>query len=127
VSKSPGHQKWPAHKVQEQRIGDTVEVLVDGDVIAGSCDVIAVDEDGHPRRYYFPRSDVMMESLERSATTTECPFKGTAAYFHLKVGGKKLTDAVWTYEEPYDEHSQLKDRLAFYDEKFPELSIKPRP
>ena len=123
MSKSPGHQKWPAHKVQEERIAQTVEVVVDGEVIASSSDVIAVEEDRYPRRYYFPRSDVKMEKLERSPTTTECPFKGTAHYFHLNVGGKKLNDTVWTYEDPYDEHRELKDRLAFYDDKVPQIRI----
>jgi uncharacterized protein (DUF427 family) len=123
MSKSPGHVKWPAHKVQEQHIDARVEVEVDGEVIASSSGVIAVDEDDYPRRYYFPRSDVDMQKLEPSATTTQCPFKGTARYFSLNVGGKTYKDAVWTYENPYDEHRELKDRLAFYDDKVREIHI----
>ena len=124
MSKSPGHRKWPAHKVQEQRLDERIEVEVNGAVIASSSDVIALDEDGNPRRYYFPRSDVKMDKLERSEITTECPFKGTARYFHLKLDGRTLEDAVWTYEDPYDEHGILKERLAFYDDKLPEIRIR---
>lgn len=121
---SPGHQKWPDHKVQEEHLEERVDVEVNGELIATSNDVVAVDEDGQPRRFYFPRSDVKMDKLERSATTTECPFKGTAHYFNLKVAGNILRDAVWTYEDPYDEHRDLKDRLAFYDDKLREIQIR---
>jgi uncharacterized protein (DUF427 family) len=127
MSKSPGHQKMPSHKVEERRITQRVKVEVGGREVASSTDVIRVDEDDYPSRYYLPRSDVRMDLLERSSTTTTCPFKGTASYYHLKVGERKLADAVWSYEDPYDEHRDLKDRLAFYDDKIREIHIAPPP
>jgi uncharacterized protein (DUF427 family) len=127
MSKSPGHKKFPDHKVEEKRLAERMKVEIDGEVIAESSDVIRVDEDEMPARYYFPRADVQMDKLERSDTTTKCPFKGTAHYFSLNVGGRKFDDAVWSYERPYDEHRELKNRLAFYDEKVREIQIDPRP
>lgn len=124
MSKAPGHQKWPDHKVQEQHMGQRFQVEINGEVIADSDDVIRVEEDQHPPRYYFPRSDVRMELLERSATTTECPFKGSAHYYHLKLGDETFEDAVWTYEDPYEEHYGLKDRVAFYNNHFREIHIE---
>ena len=68
-----------------------------------------------------------MNRLEASATTSQCPFKGVARYFGINVARKELKDAVWSYEDPYDEHADLKGRLAFYDGKLPDIDISPRP
>jgi uncharacterized protein (DUF427 family) len=106
-------------------VNQRVTVEVNGQLIADSEDVIRVDEDGNPLRYYFPRADVSMHQLEPTATSTECPFKGTAHYFSLRSDGRVLNDAVWSYEEPYDEHRDLKERLAFYDDKYRDIHVEP--
>lgn len=109
----------------ERPLRKRMQATVDGELIADSTAVIQVEEDGSPTRYYFPRADVKMQLLERSTMTTVCPFKGTANYFHINVQGRKLKDAVWTYEDPYDEHLRLKERVAFYEEKAPGLKVRP--
>lgn len=125
MSKSPGHRKWPDHRVEEQHLRNRLKVEVDGKVVADSSDVIKLQEDEFPDRYYFPRSDIKMDAMEPSETTSECPFKGTAHYYSVMVGGNRLNDAAWTYEDPYDEHRDLKDRVAFYDDKVPEINVRP--
>lgn len=121
--KSPGHQKFPDHKVREEHVDDVVKVRFNGATIAESKDVIKLDEDKMPVRYYFPRSDVRMEALQPTPTTTECPFKGIANYFDIDVDGKRLNDAVWTYNTPYEEHADLAQRVAFYDDKYPSIVV----
>jgi len=123
--KSPGHQKWPDHQVKESHVDGAAEVRIGPEVIADSRDVIRVEEDGSPPRLYFPRDAVAMQKLEPSNTTTQCPFKGTARYFTININGKKMKDAVWSYEDPFEEHQALKDRVAFYEEKFPEIRVQP--
>jgi len=126
MSKSPGHQKWPDHQVREEPLREPMEVEVEGVVVASSADVIKVVEDKSPVRYYFPRTDVRTDKLKRSQTTTECPFKGTASYYSLNVGERQLADAIWSYEDPYDEHQALKGRMAFYDDRLPEIHVRPK-
>jgi uncharacterized protein (DUF427 family) len=123
MSKAPGHEKWPNHIVEEAHVHQRVRVQVENDVIADSTDVIRVNEDRAPLRYYFPRSDIRMDQLQRTATTTECPFKGVANYFSIQVGERTLQDAAWSYEDPYEEHADLKGRIAFYDDKLPAIKV----
>lgn len=127
MNPSPGHRQWPDHRVQEHPLDTRMRVRIGDEAIADSAGVIRVDEDQHPARWYFPRSEVAMARLRRSSTTTECPFKGTAHYFDIEMGGKRLADAAWSYEDPYDEHRALKDRVAFDDGKFPEIRIGASP
>jgi len=123
MAKSPGHAQHPEHKVQSLRIPQPMSVTASGEVIAESSNVLRLNEDGSPGRFYFPRGDVKMEMLQPSDKTSECPFKGTARYFDVVLKDGVLHDAVWSYEEPFDEHRDLKGRLAFYDDKVPQLHI----
>jgi len=100
-----------------------MQARIAGQVLADSRDVIRVDEDEHLARYYFPRNDVNFAALERTSTTTECPFKGKAKYFSVHANGGTLPDAAWTYETPYEEHADLKERIAFYEDKYPEIEV----
>jgi uncharacterized protein (DUF427 family) len=122
--KSPGHRNWPDHRVRESRLAGKARVEVERELVADSDDVVVVEEDGHPARLYFPRTAVLMDKLEPSSTTTQCPFKGTARHFNIRVDGRKLADAAWSYEEPFDEHQALKGRLAFYDDKFGDIHVQ---
>lgn len=125
MARSPGHRKWPDHKVEEQRLKERMRVEAAGRTIAESADIIRVREDGHPDRYYFPRADIDMSLLARTDSTTKCPFKGTARYYSVNVADNHLEDAAWTYEEPYEEHGALKNRVAFYHDKVREIDVKP--
>ena len=91
-----------------------VRVTVKGEVIADSRDAVTLKEGDYPVVYYFPRKDVRMERLERTNLGTYCPYKGQASYFSVKGGPE---NAIWSYEDPYDDMVAIKERLAFYWDK----------
>lgn len=85
------------------------KAIWNGTVIAESNDTVVVE-----RNHYFPRDSVNAALLKPSATTSFCPWKGTASYYSLEVDGKTNADAVWYYPEPKDAAKEIKDRLAFW-------------
>ena len=102
------------HRIETKPAKERVRVTFKGEVIADTRDAIRMEEGNYPAVFYFPRKDVKMERLVRSSHRTHCPFKGDAAYFSLVNGPE---NAVWSYEQPYDEMSVIKERLAFYPDK----------
>jgi len=64
--------------------------------------------------HYFPAEAVKRDYLKPSATHTECPWKGTASYYHVEVGGQRNPDAAWYYPEPRAAARNIKDHVAFW-------------
>jgi len=80
-----------------------------GKVIADSKRPIVVEGN-----QYFPADDVKKEFLKPSRHTSECPWKGTAHYYHLEVDGMKNENAAWYYPQPKPAASEIKDHIAFW-------------
>jgi len=80
-----------------------------GVVIAQSDDTVVVEGN-----HYFPRDAVDPAFLRDSATTSHCPWKGTARYHHLVVNGQENRDAAWYYPDPKPEAARIKDHVAFW-------------
>ena len=63
---------------------------------------------------YFPLQSVRREFLSDSATTTVCPWKGTAHYYTVTVDGQVNPDAAWYYPQPSSRAQQIGDHIAFW-------------
>jgi uncharacterized protein (DUF427 family) len=63
---------------------------------------------------YFPADSVRQEFLRPSDTHSECPWKGTASYYHLEVDGMRNPDAAWYYPQPKPAAQQIQGRIAFW-------------
>ena len=111
---APGYRKHPEHRIETKPAGVRVRVTFNSEVIADTRDAVEMKEGDYPLVYYVPRKDVKMDRLIRSIHHTYCPFKGRASYFSLVDGPE---NAVWSYEQPYDEMLAIKEQLAFYPDK----------
>ncbi|MCC2655850.1 MAG: hypothetical protein K0Q76_958 [Panacagrimonas sp.] len=110
-------QPSPEHPIDIGPAGRRVTVKVGGNVIAQTDDALELREAKYPPVLYIPREHVRMESLERSAHTTYCPFKGDANYYSVPALGDRGRNGVWTYEAPYEAVAAIREHLAFYPDR----------
>ena len=61
-----------------------VTVTAGGIAVAATTDVVALEEQGYPTRYYLARDGVDMTRVAKTGKTTYCPFKGLATYYVIR-------------------------------------------
>lgn len=86
-----------------------MRAIWNGKTIGESTDTVVVEGNR-----YFPLDAIKADYLEKSDTTSVCPWKGTAQYYNLVVDGKTNADAVWYYPKPKAAAGELEDRAAFW-------------
>ena len=111
------HPRDPYKRVDAIASSRDVRVLVDGVEVAHTRRPTLLFETGLPTRYYLPRTDVQLELLEPTDTTTQCPYKGRAQYWAIRIGDTLHKDLVWSYPFPIAECPKIEKLMAFYNEK----------
>jgi uncharacterized protein (DUF427 family) len=86
-------------------------------IVADSTSPRLLFETGLPTRYYLPKTDVRMDLLRHTDTSTGCPYKGTAEYWSIDVNGRSHPDLAWSYKAPFAESQKIAGLIAFYNEK----------
>ena len=104
----------PDHPITISPAEGRVRVTVAGRIVAESTRALRLEEMGHLRVYYLPRSDADMSLLVRTTHCTYCPYKGDCTYYSIPIGGPKSENAVWTYEKPHEAVASIREYLAFY-------------
>jgi uncharacterized protein (DUF427 family) len=64
-----------------------------------------------------------MEYLIPSNTKTQCPYKGIASYYSVKVGENDYKDLVWYYPFPIPECPKIENLVCFFNERVDALII----
>lgn len=110
--KNPG----PDHPITVAPSTERVVVRAGNRVIADTTRPLTLQESTYPAVHYIPIQDVDQSVLQRTDTSTYCPYKGDASYYTI-TGGEELTDVVWFYEEPYAPVKEIAGHVAFYPNK----------
>jgi uncharacterized protein (DUF427 family) len=112
-ARAPGYARAQRHRLAFVPRRVRVEVRAGETAVADTDDVVQLEETKYPVRHYLAREGVDMSRLERTDTVTFCPFKGLATYYVVRGEDGAVTDAAWSYEQPYLEAELLRDRLCF--------------
>ena len=86
-----------------------MKAVWNGAVLAQSDETVVVENN-----HYFPADSVDRQYFKDSATTSICPWKGTASYYTVVVDGQENADAAWYYPTPKEAAAQIKDHVAFW-------------
>lgn len=105
------------HPITVTPTGRHVVVRVRGEVVAETDAALTLQESTYPAVQYVPLADVVGSALQRSDSTTYCPYKGEANYYHVTTAGDTVDDAIWTYEQPYPAVAAIAGHAAFYADK----------
>jgi len=111
------HPRDPYHRVDVLPTSRHVRVSLDGELLAETERAHVLFETALPPRWYMPREDVRSELLEESDSHTQCPYKGTASYWSVRVGDRLEDDLVWYYPDPISQVEPIANLLCFFNER----------
>jgi len=94
---------------RQSYVVQAMKAIWNGAVIAESDETVVVE-----RNHYFPMESANPNYLRDSVSHSVCPWKGTASYKDVIVGGQENPDAAWYYAETKPEADQIRGRIAFW-------------
>ncbi len=117
------HPRDPYKRIDVLQSSRHLEVRVAGELVAETRRPVLVFETHLPTRYYIPKLDVRLDLLEPSELTTQCPYKGVASYYSVRVGDELVSDIAWYYPHPTLECTKIENMVCFFNEKVEGLYV----
>jgi len=114
----------PDYRIEIDQIDTGISVVIDGEIILESEQVLLLSEQDHEPVYYFPRDAIRMALLHKINKTTFCPYKGDAIHWSLKLKNREIKIAAWSYEAPFEQVAKIKNHIAFYPDVVEFFKIK---
>jgi uncharacterized protein (DUF427 family) len=107
----------PDHPISIEPHPQRVRVIFNGRTVADTTRALVLREATYKPVFYIPREDADMTAFERTSHSTQCPYKGDASYFSIRVGDRVSENAIWSYEQPFSAVKEIVERLAFYPDR----------
>ena len=101
------------YRLKVQELDQIVTALCGDTVVAQSGRARMMHETRLPPAIYFPRNDVIGLSPDATDRRTFCPFKGTAIYHDLTIGGERFENAAWSYPKALPDSSGVEGMIGF--------------
>jgi uncharacterized protein (DUF427 family) len=117
----------PAHKILFEPDGRRLRAFVGDTVVLDTTGAHLLHETGILPVAYVPLEDFDRALLERTQSSTHCPFKGDASYWSLRVGDDLREDLVWAYEEPREPASWLHGFASLYFDRVDRWMVEDEP
>ncbi|BCG81564.1 DUF427 domain-containing protein [Mesorhizobium sp. 113-3-3] len=114
---APGFQRNPDKIITIEPYVGTVTVRAGDTVIALSTKAKVLSEAPYSPVFYIPFADIDFAKLSSTQHSTHCPYKGDASYWSVVPAGETGQNAMWAYERPFDEMTEIRDHGAFYASK----------
>lgn len=104
----------PPHRLLFEPDQRRLRAFVGDTLVLDTAGAHLLHETGIRPVVYVPLEDVEHDVLERTDTTTHCPFKGDAVYWAVRAGDELRADAIWAYEQPLPEARWLRGFAGVY-------------
>ena len=82
--------------------------------LARTRNAIRILETAHPPSFYIPWADVARQYVTAGSGSSICEWKGSATYWTLSAGSRRLENIAWSYPQPLAGAEVLVDFVAFY-------------
>jgi uncharacterized protein (DUF427 family) len=117
------HARDPYKRIDMIHSSRHVRVILAGETVAETRRPVLLFEPPWPTRYYIPKMDVRLDLLVSSQTQTQCPYKGEASYYSVRVRDALAEDIAWYYPFPVPEAGKIQNLVCFFNERVDALYV----
>jgi len=103
----------PEHVLYVERCPRRVRVVLGGETVADSEDVLLLHPPGRTPTYLFPREHVRTELFEPGDRRRSDPGMGERTYWTVRVGDRRAADAAYSWPQPPEAAARIAGMVAF--------------